>query len=88
MAIESSLLDIVCCPVTQLPLQRLAAAQLERLNAAIARQDIKSRDGAIVTEPIDEVLVTRDGRVGYPVEDGIPVLLEDRGILLTQLDEA
>jgi uncharacterized protein len=87
VAIDSSLLDIVCCPVTQLPLQRLPAAQLERLNASIARREIKSRDGAIVTEAIEEMLVTRDGRLGYPVQDGIPVLLEDRGILLTQLDE-
>lgn len=87
MAIDSSLLDIVCCPVTQLPLQRLPEARLERLNASIERQEIKSRDGAIVTERIDEMLVTRDGRLGYPVEDGIPVLLEDRGILLTQIDD-
>ena len=30
--------------------------------------------------------MTRDGRVAYPVRDDIPVLLEEQGILLAQLD--
>jgi uncharacterized protein YbaR (Trm112 family) len=32
--------------------------------------------------------VTRDGRMAYPVRDGIPVLLEEQGILLAQLNAA
>ena len=67
------LLDIICCPVTHSPLERLGAAELERLNALIA-------------EALEDALVTRDGKLAYPIRDGIPVLLSEQGISMAQLD--
>lgn len=88
MSIDAALLEIVCCPVTRSPLQILGDDRLQRLNEEIERQRIKSQDGAIVAAPLEQVLVTRDGRLAYPVRDGIPVLLEDQGILMSQIDAA
>jgi uncharacterized protein YbaR (Trm112 family) len=34
-----------------------------------------------------EALVTDDGKILYPVNDGIPVLLEGESVMLSQLDE-
>ena len=61
-------------------------AQLDQLNASIAESKIKNRADELVTQALEEALVTRDGKLAYPVRDDIPVLLEEQGIALTQLE--
>ena len=87
LGLDKKLLDIVCCPVTHSPLAPMQQTQLDDLNASIAQSKIKNRADELVTEALPEALVTRDGKLAYPVIDGIPVLLEDRGIVLAQLDD-
>ena len=88
MAIDPALLDIVCCPVTHQPLAPLAASELARLNRLIERQEIRNRDGEVVETALEQALATRDGRLAYPVRDGIPVLLVEQGIALVQIENA
>lgn len=87
MSFDRRLLDIVCCPVTYLPLDVLPEATLHRLNGLIRERKIQSCDHQAVTEPLEEALMTRDGRLAYPIRDGIPVLLEEHGILLAQVND-
>ena len=84
---DKRLLDIVCCPVTQLPLQVLDAARLARLNAAISTGELRNRSSEPLPESLSEALVTRDGRLVYPVRDGIPILLEEESIDWHQLGQ-
>ena len=86
MPVDAQLLEILCCPVSKTPLTRTGADQLDSLNAAIAEGRLKTVDGETVTDALEEALVTEDHKVVYPVEDGIPVLLAERGIGTTQLD--
>ncbi len=88
MAIDPALLDIICCPVTHQPLAPIAAGELTRLNRLIERQQIRNGDGEVVETVLDQALVTRDGRLAYPVRDGIPVLLAEEGIALVQVENA
>jgi uncharacterized protein len=83
---DRALLDIVCCPVTRSPLEILSDRELAELNERIAARRIKNRDDAIVEQPLDQALVTRSGKLVYPVRDGVPVLLEEQGIALSQLE--
>ena len=85
--LDRALLDIVCCPVTRSPLTLLPEHELARLNERIAAGRLKNRDDALVTEPLTQALASRSAKLAYPVRDGIPVLLEDQAIPLTQLDE-
>ena len=71
----------VWCQVLLLP------ARLEKLNAAIAAGEVKYIDGRTVEQALQEALITEDNKVIYPIEDSIPILLEDKGIGTTQLND-
>ncbi|MEE4162807.1 MAG: Trm112 family protein [Woeseiaceae bacterium] len=83
---QKNLLTILRCPVSHKGLAVMRADRLRQLNSAIAGGDVRNRDGQPVTDPLDEALVTDDGKLGYPVADGIPVLLEGAAIQLSQID--
>ena len=87
MSQDERLLDIVCCPVTHSPLARMSADELERLNALIAEAKISNRGDEVLADALEDALVTRDGKLAYPIRDGIPILLGEEGISLAQLDE-
>ena len=87
MPIDGKLLEILCCPVSKTPLVRLPPDKLKKLNAAIAAGEVQYVHGEAVTEPLREALITEDARVVYPVIDEIPILLEEKGIGTTQLQE-
>ena len=82
---DKNLLDIICCPVTRLPLEILDAARLDTLNAAIANGTVRNAGDEAVADPLEEGLISRDGRLVYPVRDGIPVLLAEESIQWSQV---
>ena len=88
MTFDSAVLDILCCPLTQMPLEPLRSDRLARLNECIAAGTVKNESRQIVSDPVAAALVTRDGKLAYPVRDGIPVLLIDQGIALAQCEAA
>ncbi len=87
MSLPDDLLDILCCPVSHEPLLPLTAGKLKKLNAAIAGGEVLFVNGEPVEKALQAALITRDGKVVYAVEDGIPVLLPDSGIGTTQLTD-
>ena len=82
---QKRLLNILRCPVTHKGLSQAKSDLLGRVNQAIEAGDLSNRDGSRVTESLDEALVTDDGKLLYPVDNGIPVLLEGEAISLEGL---
>lgn len=82
---DKRLLDILCCPVSKVPIRPLSKRELEALNDAIVAGKVDSVAGVPVREKLAEGLITTDGKVIYRVDDGIPVMLPEEGIGTTQL---
>jgi uncharacterized protein YbaR (Trm112 family) len=82
---DKRLLGILCCPVTHKGLSLARGELLKKVNAAIGTGKVANREGEAVADPLREALVTDDGKLLYPVRDGIPVLLEGEAIGLEQL---
>jgi uncharacterized protein YbaR (Trm112 family) len=80
--INPDLLAILVCPETHQPVQLAPQDQLEALQARQKDGSLKNRSGAAVTEAFEQVLVREDGKFGYLVIDGIPVMLTDEAIAL------
>jgi uncharacterized protein YbaR (Trm112 family) len=87
MPVDGKLLEILCCPVSKTPLIRVTPSRLKMLNTAIEAGEVQYVHGEPVTEALREALVTEDSRVIYPVIDDIPILLEEKGIGTTQLQD-
>ena len=80
MPVSPDLLEILICPETQQPVALAGADVLARINAEIAAGRLRNRGGDLVKDAIQEGLLREDGRVLYPVDDGIPVMLIEESI--------
>ena len=82
---DRKLLDILACPATRQPLAMLEARGLDALNQAIGSGTIRRVDDTLQADPVREALVTRDRKLIYRIDDGIPVLLVEEGIATSQV---
>jgi uncharacterized protein YbaR (Trm112 family) len=82
---DKRLLTILRCPVSHKGLSVLKKDKLARVNAAIDAGELVNHEGSAVAEALSEALITDDGKRIYPVNDGIPVLLEGESISMEQL---
>ena len=84
---DRKLLDILACPATRQPLALLDARGLAALNAAIAAGGIARADGQPQPQALREALVTRDRKLVYRIDDGIPVLLAEEALATGQVPD-
>jgi len=82
MSVNPELLEILVCPETKQPVKLADAELLERLSQEIEAGSLRNRGGDKVAKPITEALVREDGKILYPVDDGIPVMLIEESIEL------
>lgn len=85
MPLDKRLLEILCCPLSRQPVAPLTRSQLDALNRAIAAGGVQTVEGEPVATPLHEGLLTRDGKLVYRVDDGIPVMLADQAVGTQQL---
>ncbi|WP_293620802.1 Trm112 family protein [Salinisphaera sp.] len=81
--VDKKLLDILVCPVSGAAVSLADADTLARMNERIDAGEARYVDESTVTESLDAALVTADRATAYRVDDGIPVMLPERGIDLS-----
>ena len=82
MPVSSELLEILVCPETRQPVSPASEEVLSDLNGEIRAERLKNRGGERVTTSLSEGLIREDGKILYPVDDGIPVMLIEESIEL------
>ena len=80
--VSAQLLALLRCPETMQPLSLASPEQLALVEATRAAGSLRDRAGKPVTELISEGLIRADGRLLFPVRDGIPILLLDEAVPL------
>lgn len=85
MSIDKELLAILCCPETKQVVSLADELLIQKLNAAIARGELKNVGNRSVSAELDSGLVRTDRKILYPIRDNIPVMLIDEGIPLDQI---
>ena len=83
--VDKELLSILACPQSQQPLNHASQEVLDRLNTAISKGTLTNSKGSVVTEPLLEALITKDGSILYPVREDIPVMLIDESISIADV---
>jgi len=81
-SVSQELLDILVCPETRKPVALADAQTIASLNAKIRAGELRNRGGTKVEKELSEGLLREDGKVLYPIDDGIPVMLIDESIEL------
>ena len=87
MPISQDLLEILCCPATKTPVVMLSEEKLAKVNEKISAGGVQRVDGQPVEEPLQEGLITEDGKTIYRITDDIPIMLTGEGIDTEQLGE-
>ncbi len=82
--IHDELLKLLVCPEDRSSLTAASSELLARINAAIARGQLKNRAGHTLEKRLGGGLVRADETVLYAVVDEIPMMLVDEGIPLDQ----
>jgi len=79
--IAPELLEVLCCPADRTAVRLATEAELETLNARIAK-GTSNNGGVAVTEKLLAAIIRADGTFAYPVREEIPVMLIDEAIPL------
>ena len=87
MPVDPELLEILVCPESHQPVRPADGELLSRLNQQISAGDLRTRGGEARRAPLSEALLREDGRILYPVEDGIPVMLIEESVDLSDTEQ-
>ena len=78
--VHDDLIKMLICPETHQPVKPAPAVLVAALNERVRQSTLRDVGGEAVERELEEGLLRDDGRVVYPVFDGIPRMLVERGI--------
>ncbi len=77
-------MEVLVCPETRQRLRALDSDRVARLNEEIRAGKRKRVSGEPQKEVVEAALLREDGRVAYPILEGLVVLMRDEGIVLEE----
>lgn len=76
------LLKIIVCPQTKQPLRLAEFSELKSINDQINLGQVIYLNGKLANRILEGLLITLDNDWGYPILEGIPILLKENAIAL------
>ena len=83
--VDPNFLKILVCPETHQTLQLADERLVDELNERVDRGDLSNQAGTQIEKRLEGGLVREDGKILYPIVDGIPTLLSDEAIDLAAI---
>lgn len=80
--VREDLVRMLVCPETRRPVRPAPAGLIAALNERVRQGTLRDKGGERVERELEEGLLREDGQVVYPVIDGIPRMLVERGIAI------
>lgn len=80
--ISPDLLKILCCPETKAKLDLASEQILSEFNIRIEKKELFTKEGKAVSEPLTGALVREDQKILYRIQNDIPILLIQEGIVI------
>ena len=81
-AVDPELLSILRCPETLQGLRLAEGGQLDQLLQSARQGRLRNLQGQPLPADFENVLVREDGKRGYLVRDGIPIMLIEEAVAL------
>jgi len=82
--LDTDVLALMRCPVTQTALHHGSDALLQALNQAIEAKTLTNRIGQTVAGAMDGVLVNESGEIGLAIRSGIIQLIADESVTIPE----
>lgn len=86
MSVPAFLLEFLVCPETRQRLRALEEPVLRELNGHIENKSLRDAGGRVLSRPLEDGLIRQDGRVVYPVWEGVPYMRPDHAIPIIEVD--
>ena len=83
--LDQQLLSMLCCPENKQAVSLIDQEKLQILNEKIAMGKLQNKSGKLVKEKLEGALLRADQAVAYPIRDGIPIMLIDEGLVVTEI---
>ena len=83
--VDPNFLKILVCPETHQTLQLADERLVDELNERVDRGDLSNQAGTQIEKRLEGGLVREDGKILYPIVDGIPTLISDEAIDLAAI---
>ncbi len=80
--VNPALVALLRCPETLRPVRVVTPAELAGFNARIAGGTLAARSGKARSTPLENALLREDGRLLFPVESGIPIMLLEEALVV------
>ena len=87
MPLDQDFVQILRCPIDRTPVRLLSEEEIRVVNNRIVKGGIRYNDGEKVPPPVEQALITEDGKTIYIVDSDIPVMLRDKAIDAGQFGE-
>jgi len=82
LLVNKHLQNILRCPIQKVGLREMTLREVQEVNRRIAMGDLFHFDGTLIGQKIESGFISEDGKLGYPIVEGVVILLASLAMVL------